>query len=60
MGTWFQNRYHAPSDDLTQPVDFAAAAGFNDLMTRLTVAVANADRKPQWNKDSFFRTFAAR
>jgi Zn-dependent M28 family amino/carboxypeptidase len=59
MGVWFQNRYHAPSDDLAQPVDFAAAAGFNDLMTRLTVAIANADQKPRWNDDSFFRTFAA-
>ena len=60
MTTWFQSRYHAPSDDLAQPVDLAAAAGFNDLMTRLTVAIANADQKPQWNRDSFFRTFAAR
>jgi hypothetical protein len=60
MEQWFQNRYHAPSDDAAQPVDVGAAASFNELMTRVTMAIASADGKPRWNDDSFFRTFAAR
>ena len=60
MAAWFQNRYHAPSDDVRQPVDLKAAADFNELMTRLTIAIANVDQKPRWRDDSFFRTFVAR
>jgi Zn-dependent M28 family amino/carboxypeptidase len=55
---WFSSRYHAPSDDLNQPVDLQAADRFNRLMTRLSVRIANADRAPQWRNDSFFRSFA--
>ena len=33
---WTKERYHAPSDDLQQPVDREAAVGFNDLLVRLT------------------------
>jgi hypothetical protein len=32
---WLQNRYHAPSDDLNQPVDTAAAAKFNRILLDL-------------------------
>ena len=32
---WLKNRYHAPSDDLNQPVDKAAAAEFNEILLRL-------------------------
>jgi hypothetical protein len=57
---WFSSRYHAPSDDLNQPVNLEAADRFIQLMTRLTVRIANAERAPQWKEDSFFRTFASR
>jgi hypothetical protein len=57
---WFQERYHAPSDDLGQAVDLEAADRFNNLMTRLTIAIANAEAKPRWREDSFFRKFAER
>ena len=56
---WLKNRYHAPSDDLNQPVDKAAAAQFNDIILHLIERVANADARPQWKPDSFFRRFAA-
>ena len=36
-------RYHAPSDDLEQPIDRGAAAGYTDLIGRLSVRVANRD-----------------
>ncbi len=58
--TWFRERYHAPSDDLNQPVKLDAAARFNQFMRLLTVAIANAYQRPRWKDDSFFRTFAQR
>ena len=38
---WLKNRYHAPSDDLNQPVD-KSAAEFNRLILTLAETVANA------------------
>ncbi len=55
---WLRTRYHAPSDDLDQPVDREAAAVFNRLMAQLAAEIANADERPQWREDSFFRRFA--
>lgn len=55
---WLKNRYHAPSDDLNQPVDKTAAAQFNRILLELGERVANAATRPQWNADSFFRRFA--
>jgi len=55
---WLQNRYHAPSDDLNQPVDLAAAAKFDRILLDLGTKVANAKDRPQWNANSFFRRFA--
>jgi len=55
---WLKERYHAPSDDLQQPVDLKAAADFNTVLLRLAEVVANQDARPTWNNDSFFRRFA--
>jgi hypothetical protein len=55
---WLHDRYHAPSDDLNQPVDQEAAARYNRLMLDVGMRVANANEKPHWNSDSFFRRFA--
>ncbi len=54
---WLAERYHAPLDDLDQPVDLAAAAQFNALLEQLTLRVADADHRPEWKPDSFFRRF---
>jgi hypothetical protein len=54
---WLMQRYHAPSDDANQPVDLAAAAGFEQVMRGLTVQIANDPHRLEWNKDSFFRRF---
>ncbi len=54
---WLKQRYHAPSDDIRQPVDLDAADRFNQLILALAEHVANDARRPQWNKDSFFRRF---
>jgi Zn-dependent M28 family amino/carboxypeptidase len=45
---WYKNRYHAPQDDTTTPVDFEAQAAFHRFYFALAEAVANADVKPQW------------
>jgi Zn-dependent M28 family amino/carboxypeptidase len=56
---WLKNRYHAPSDDLNQPVDKEAAAQFNRIILNLIERVANADARPQWKPNSFFKRFAS-
>ena len=55
---WTKQRYHAPSDDLDQPVDRQAAADFNRLFARVVVEIANRPTRPQWHEASFFRRFA--
>jgi Zn-dependent M28 family amino/carboxypeptidase len=55
---WRTERYHAPSDDLAQPIDRQAAEDFNKVYLALLEAVADRPTKPSWNSDSFFRRFA--
>jgi Zn-dependent M28 family amino/carboxypeptidase len=55
---WYSERYHAPSDDMSQTVDMAAAAQFNAILEKLALRVADADHRPEWKADSFFRRFA--
>ena len=38
---WLTERYHAPSDDLAQPVDKQAAGAFDVLVAKLLERVAN-------------------
>jgi Zn-dependent M28 family amino/carboxypeptidase len=54
---WLQERYHAVSDDLSQPVDKEGAAKFIEILIEFTREVADAPQAPQWNKESFFRRF---
>jgi hypothetical protein len=56
--TWLSTRYHAPSDDLNQPVDLQAAALFEEIVLRLLMDTTNSDARPRWNNDSFFRRYA--
>ncbi|MBZ5661468.1 MAG: M20/M25/M40 family metallo-hydrolase [Acidobacteriia bacterium] len=56
---WLTERYHAPSDDLEQPVDKQAAAQFNLLVEGVIERVANADARPAWKPNSFFRRYAS-
>jgi Zn-dependent M28 family amino/carboxypeptidase len=55
---WRTERYHAPSDDLTQPIDRKAAEDFGKVYVAVVEAVANRATRPSWNKDSFFKRFA--
>jgi Zn-dependent M28 family amino/carboxypeptidase len=58
IDAWLATRYHAPSDDTNQPVDLASASLYEEIVRQLVVNTANADAKPQWKSDSFFRRFA--
>lgn len=55
---FFRDRYHAPADDVDQPLDLVSAAQFTDLLGRLMLRVANGPNRPHWNAESFFRRFA--
>ncbi len=54
---WLTERYHAPSDDLNQPVDLQSASDFDALVAKLIERVANRATRPEWKPGSFFRRF---
>ena len=55
---WTAERYHAPSDDVNQPVDRQAAISFVNVVHQLAVRIANRSSRPKWNDTSFFRRFS--
>jgi Peptidase family M28 len=57
---WIHDRYHAPSDDLQQPVDTVAAAQFTHIIAQLALRVADEPNKPAWNPESFYDHLAAK
>ena len=52
---WRANRYHAPSDDLQQPMMRGEALKLDDFAAALAVRVANTEARPTWLPDSVFR-----
>jgi Peptidase family M28 len=54
---WLTERYHAPSDDVDQPVDKAAAGEFDVFVAKLLERIANRDQRPRWKDTSFFKRF---
>ena len=48
-------RYHTPSDDLDQPLDFDAAARHCGVIAALAHAVAESDREPRWRAGVRYR-----
>lgn len=54
---WLTERYHAPSDDLDQPVDKEAAGKFALVVARLVQKIGNDSDRPAWKEGSFFRRF---
>jgi hypothetical protein len=55
---WLAERYHAPSDDVNQPVDMSAATDFNHVILLLAESISNTTERPRWKESSFFRRFA--
>ena len=54
---WLAQRYHSTEDDLSQPVDTAAAAQFNSFLADLARRVANDPERPHYLQSSFFHRF---
>lgn len=51
-------RYHAPSDDMSQPLDFDASVQFMQINFLVGYDVAQAPQRPTWNPSDFFgKTF---
>jgi Zn-dependent M28 family amino/carboxypeptidase len=55
---WTAERYHAPSDDLNQPIDPSAAGMYVNVVRDVAVRIANRPDRPKWNDASFFKRFA--
>ena len=52
---WRANRYHAPSDDLDQPILKEEAVKLDGFVAALARRVADTDARPAWLPDSIFR-----
>ena len=48
--------YHRPSDDLSQPIDWAQGVRFVGVNYRIAREVADAPVRPVWNKGDYFGT----
>lgn len=55
---WLTHRYHAPSDDLQQPVELPSAAAYEEVVRTLMIKVADDTQRPAWKENSFFRRYA--
>jgi hypothetical protein len=58
--SWRAERYHAPSDDLAQPVDLQAADRFNAFVKALAAHIADEPSTPVWRPGSLFAPPAPR
>ncbi len=54
---WLAQRYHSTEDNLTQPMDVAAAAQFDSFLGDVALRVADAPGRPHYVETSFFRRF---
>ncbi|MBA2565607.1 MAG: M28 family peptidase [Gemmatimonadetes bacterium] len=56
---WMRTRYHAPSDDMEQPMDLEGGARHAQLQFLIGLEIANDPHRPTWNEGDFFGdTFA--
>lgn len=54
MSEWIATRYHRPSDDLRQPLNFVAAVKGARLQFLIGHAIASDAQRPRWNDGDFF------
>ncbi len=54
---WLAQRYHSTEDNLSQPVDTAAAAQFDSFLGDLARRVADSPTRPHYVESSFFDRF---
>lgn len=51
---FFANRYHKPSDEVSQPIDWSQGIRFVDANYAIAREIADGDSRPRWNKGDFF------
>jgi len=56
VADFLAHHYHQPSDDLNQPIDWAAGVRFVGVNYAVARAIADADQRPLWNKGDYFGT----
>ncbi|HEX5435972.1 MAG TPA: M20/M25/M40 family metallo-hydrolase, partial [Gemmatimonadaceae bacterium] len=54
VSAWLSTRYHKPSDDLRQPVNFQTAVKFDSMYFDVVKAVADRPTRPKWYPTSVF------
>jgi hypothetical protein len=57
---WGRLRYHRPTDDLTQPLDFEASRHHAELLLDLVLELADAEQAPAWKAGSPYAAARAR
>ena len=60
ISEWLATRYHKPSDDLSQPVNFQTAVAFDSLYFDIVRAVADRETRPAWYPQSVFASIVRR
>jgi Zn-dependent M28 family amino/carboxypeptidase len=55
---WEAQRYHLPSDDMNQPLDFNATVKCTRVDLAVGYEVAQQTERPHWNTGDFFEKFA--
>jgi hypothetical protein len=51
---FFAHRYHRPSDEIGQPLDWAQGVRFVAVNYAIAREIADGDARPRWNKGDFF------
>ncbi|MGH8080992.1 MAG: M28 family peptidase, partial [Lysobacter sp.] len=51
---FLRDHYHQPGDDANQPIQYGEAARLARLNVRIGQRIADAPRRPTWNKGDFF------
>jgi Zn-dependent M28 family amino/carboxypeptidase len=54
LTAWRKERYHKPSDDLAQPIDWPSAGAYALLLTDLVRTIGNDPVAPSWVPGDFF------
>ena len=59
FGDFLKNHYHQHSDEITLPINYAAAANFALVNMMIGIEIANQSARPKWHDGDFFGlTFA--
>jgi hypothetical protein len=49
---YIENRYHTPIDDLSQKIDYIAAAQHSEFLFKFASNILNSDIEPEWKSGS--------